>query len=91
MRRVWVCLHEQVNLISLDFITSIHNTTQKGEMNPLAAALLAAQGWDVSRLQKQSQGHGSESNVSQAVVLFGSSDTLGQEQSTSHRHQHSTQ
>jgi hypothetical protein len=29
-------------------------------MNPLAAALLAAQGWDVSRLRKQ----GGESSVS---------------------------
>ena len=31
-------------------------------MNPLAAALLAAQGWDVSRLRKQ--GFGGESSVS---------------------------
>jgi hypothetical protein len=33
-------------------------------MNPLAAALLAAQGWDVSKLRKQSQRQDDEGFVS---------------------------
>ena len=36
-------------------------------MNPLAAALLAAQGWDVSRLRKQGQSQGIESNVGHPI------------------------
>jgi hypothetical protein len=76
-----VTLHLAFVLIFHTFWRSTSTVGRKLRMNPLAAALLAAQGWDVSRLRKQSPNieRGSPSNEgSNTVSHFGHLPALTQ-------------